>query len=1168
MQFKNPKTNTYVQVKADETNVQRYFEEMVKKGYGFVKYSPDGEQGRVGKVYNGVYSVPAVGRAMGGAIPGYADGGSYAPGTGGYIRGRGTPTSDSILLPTGNGGLIRASDTEFMQPASSVSYYGADFMEDLRARRIPKEIISAAMGGAIPGYARAGRVLAASHMASTLFNTETKDFRNKPGVTSANSPFLFDAETHKQNNQLIRDNYKAYEDGKLRPYSPVELADRSKMQKSEMRSFMQGRYLPGTVEAATAEAIASMYKDRSTEFIREHLNEAIASRLPYYNLSPAVGRSAKMLAAGGRTEDFIRHVLGISDPSIPVPGKAMGGAIPGYFDGGSIFSKIMKSAISPFGAAGFGLDILSKIDTYRKNKDLNKWVETSGDGAKWMEKKTVNPNAKAIYVYDMANRYDTKHRTPLVNQALKYLTGQTGVQFKRATFGMRNNPEVVKLNWADPQNLIDQGAAGSSVPGSRVVDLISPMGLNAFTLGRQGGQNTVAHEILHSLDIGDYSDNTPDSMFDGHAKNPFNLMFPSVGLTSTFVSKADTESLRYLTDFYNFQDKPIGKAMGGAIPGYHKGGPVGHRHKFGNPSPAPSQGTWWDKLQSEAMYAPNGMLDPVGMTAFGVLDSIKSTGAVLLDSLSNGLFPARQRDRATAAETTLVAQALRLSGDNTSFPSPFAALGAGPGLQKGLDIASIAAAIIPFGSSARTTQQTAANLRAFPNARPVAVAGGAKTTVASPASPATTSALSPMNSEGKYFSPPKGVPIALNPDYITALARAGLKPPTIIGGGSHARRGVTSYLNSLYEGLAAASRLDLLPTPKTIKFNKNDGEFIGGEANLIQMHQAIGDRNPAWLQYKETGIFPSETGKTTGPLGTTFFHELGHAWDLSSPGGGRSLDLFKANYSGTIDPTKRRLTRSQSDFYSGIIEGTADDYLAQIFPYLQGRLRPEVLDNIEKTFTGRTYMATHGKLTVADILAPGGAYLKKDGKVNPDRIHQVNSDFLNGYLYSRPDIDPAQKAALEATLAVLRKFYISRETIDNNKEGMFGYGSKLTMEEMLTDRLTKAYEYALANGLAMGGSVPKFHNGGQVNTKFAGGETMALLKDKEMVFTQDQMTALGSIASTSNQSVPTSITYAPVINAAPGMDENMLANLVMVKLGTATDIRYKANGSSGMRVIK
>ena len=64
------------------------------------------------------------------------------------------------------------------------------------------------------------------------------------------------------------------------------------------------------------------------------------------------------------------------------------------------------------------------------------------------------------------------------------------------------------------------------------------------------------------------------------------------------------------------------------------------------------------------------------------------------------------------------------------------------------------------------------------------------------------------------------------------------------------------------------------------------------------------------------------------------------------------------------------------------------------------------------------------------------------------------------------------------------------------------------------------------------------------------------------------LSTLGSMGSTQNSMVPTSITYAPVINAAPGMDEEMLANLVMVKLGTATNIRYKANGSSGMRVIK
>jgi TP901 family phage tail tape measure protein len=158
MQFKNPKKNTYVQIKADETNVERLFGEMVAKGYGFVKYMPGGEQGRVGTVYTGTSGVPIVGRAMGGAIPQYADGGSYAPGMGGYIKGRGTPTSDSILLPTGNGGLIRASDTEFMQPASAVSYYGTDFMEDIRARRIPKDIISAAMGGKVPGYPMGGLI--------------------------------------------------------------------------------------------------------------------------------------------------------------------------------------------------------------------------------------------------------------------------------------------------------------------------------------------------------------------------------------------------------------------------------------------------------------------------------------------------------------------------------------------------------------------------------------------------------------------------------------------------------------------------------------------------------------------------------------------------------------------------------------------------------------------------------------------------------------------------------------------------------------------------------------------------------------------------------------------------------------------------------------------------
>jgi hypothetical protein len=180
-----------------------------------------------------------------------------------------------------------------------------------------------------------------------------------------------------------------------------------------------------------------------------------------------------------------------------------------------------------------------------------------------MEKKTLNPNAETIYVYDMANRYDSKDRSPIVNQALQYLTGQTGVKFKRATFGMRNDAEVIKLNWADSNRLAEQGAAGDSVPGSREVNLISPRGLNLATQNRGGGTRTIAHEILHSLNIGDYyapngiSEDT--SSFFGHAKNPFNLMFPMGGMTPAFISKSDTEQLRNLVDYYNYETKPIPK---------------------------------------------------------------------------------------------------------------------------------------------------------------------------------------------------------------------------------------------------------------------------------------------------------------------------------------------------------------------------------------------------------------------------------------------------------------------------------------------------------------------------------------------------------------------------------------------------------------------------------
>ena len=1251
MQFKNPKKNTYVQIKADESSVQRYFGEMIEKGYGFVKYMPGGEKGRVGTVYNNAYDAPTVGKAMGGAIPGYADGGSYAPGMGGYIRGRGTPTSDSILLPTGNGGLIRASDTEFMQPASSVSYYGTDFMEDIRARRIPREIVSAAMGGAIPGYKDGGSVkdgwlqkwsksvsgsplaemlgtaqllrlisgqglkgdnLGASMVplsllgsglgAKTLGNlgkyayaipNKINQVRNqakvnamiKGGMWHGSQPIGFRGEEYLQGSNILEhaqtsDPYygmgffgtssKSEADLYASGYNSTNNWGASYGSMNQIVGAPRGKYIDFTRGTNSLRwqdyALAKALGVKKNGYLGDYMPENLGDIMSGEGMTGAIMKRINAGRVPGDMQDA--KWLAWNNPAGVITKEkfAMGGAIPGYFDGGSVFSKIINAVTNPLGASmGIGLDLLSKMDTYRKNKDLNKWVEVSGDGAKWMEKKTVNPNAKAIYVYDMANRYDSKHRKPIVDQALEYLTGQTGVQFKRATFGMRNNPEVVKLNWADPQHLIDQGAAGSSVPGSRVVDLISPMGLNAFTLGRQGGQNTVAHEILHSLDIGDYSDNTPDSMFDGHAKNPFNLMFPSVGLASTFVSKADTESLRYLTDFYNFQDKPIGKAMGGAIPGYHKGGPVGHKHKFGNPSPAPSQGSWWDKLGSKMMYGSDGILKPTGMLTFGAMDAIKSLGAVALGSAVPA-FPARERDIASAAETTFVAPVSRLFGSER-FPNPWGKSGMGmsSGWAKGMDIATVLSAIIPFGFAARTSQQTAAN---------AALGSVAKT---APKIKIPT----PMKTEyfdgdfddadtGRVGVMPhtKGSPVEFDPLYLEHLATIGKKPFVMTGGGSSARRGTIKSMNLLYQALAESGRLDLLPTPKTFKFTKSGGHY-SSQIEEIQMHLNIGSRNPDFLNL-DSPTYLTHGGKevkktASGPTLPTFIHEMGHAWDLGRDGGGRSASIFRERFSGK-DPQSMYMSRSQIDAYSGIKEGTADWYIHEIFPLLKDKLPKPYVDQLLERL-GRSYKTGPGVIRVRDILEPGGRYLKEDGKVPEGRTHQATSHFLSGYLDSNTHLKPEVRSALERTLKLLQEFSVSRDMLDNNRE-VFGYGPEMSMRDMLSDRLMKAFEYADKHGLAMGGSIPKFHNGGQVNTKFAGGETLALLKDKEVVFTQDQMTALSSMTSAPNQSVPTSITYAPVINAAPGMDEEMLANLVMVKLGTATDIRYKANGSSGMRVIK
>jgi hypothetical protein len=102
---------------------------------------------------------------------------------------------------------------------------------------------------------------------------------------------------------------------------------------------------------------------------------------------------------------------------------------------------------------------------------------------------------------------------------------------------------------------------------------------------------------------------------------------------------------------------------------------------------------------------------------------------------------------------------------------------------------------------------------------------------------------------------------------------------------------------------------------------------------------------------------------------------------------------------------------------------------------------------------------------------------------------------------------------------------------------------------------------ALGGLISMGTlSIPKFHDGGQVHTQFAGGETMALLKDKEHVLTPQQWDILNSRNSSGGDRI---YQIAPVINASEGMDVQALADIATRKtLDAIKTIQYNERRTS------
>jgi hypothetical protein len=70
--------------------------------------------------------------------------------SGGYLRGPGTGTSDSILALLGRG-LIRVSNGEFIQQARAVRHYGVDVMHAINSLQIPKDLFSNLRGFSFGG---------------------------------------------------------------------------------------------------------------------------------------------------------------------------------------------------------------------------------------------------------------------------------------------------------------------------------------------------------------------------------------------------------------------------------------------------------------------------------------------------------------------------------------------------------------------------------------------------------------------------------------------------------------------------------------------------------------------------------------------------------------------------------------------------------------------------------------------------------------------------------------------------------------------------------------------------------------------------------------------------------------------------------------------------------
>ena len=1070
--------------------------------------------------------------AMGGAVPKYADGGSYAPGVGGYIRGRGTPTSDSILLPTGNGGLIRASDTEFMQPASSVSYYGTGFMEDIRARRIPREIVSAAMGGAIPGYANAGAV--------------------KPNPSAAN----------------------------IRKY--MSLRDSINDPRTHITRSVKG----DNVRRMVAENVASKYYEPGSKqydsavYMYENNNWAAKGYDEYWSAYQSEVNS--QVLDRSKTLSRMKSHMGIKDgdytgisgflAGLGLPVRAMGGAIPGYHKGGPVGHKHYNPALAssnttrPYGpyvptlptskfnipvsasstasmfspATGIAADPRFIAD---KEESNNFWTALGAYGNILLTPFTPSaaPDANKQSGYSQRLREAYEKTIRIMHNV--YAPSHVGTFLMKPTMDAMVNIGAGDSKWNDyttiGSNFLGYGLLKAA--GTAAISGIKSTfaGAKAATTGAKAATTKVP-KIPGGIATKSISALTPEAKAFAMADIDAQAIAAIKSADLSMLSVAD-EGFSFVPSRANYGLEVL---------------------KSGDPERiAISPDVIWELVQSQReafLRAKYPKLDLSDVKTFNGVYAQEFYGMGKDDIIR--IFKGGYGESHNASWRTGPDQMGTYFSTNPYVAAEYARFKSRVPTGQELPM---------FSMDVPVSQLT----RPFGEGASIAGAQGSLEFPQMMYGP-DLAAQTPK----PYNLPSQVYGLMSHPGNPTSGGRYWPYQDGLFGGNA-AQFAVPEAAHPITEKFGLSSILSRLLKPSEMGYGselwtkkqiQDIMELAGksGGLNDPTMGGAAIKRTPPWKEVNFAGMYSGLKHQITLPWRTqsdTVVHEGMHALDTTKYHWSYD-DLFKYLHSvGRSDEANNLF-----GFYQR--HTTPEDSPGALYSGIEGRLRSSDF-SLYARFRGfmegnaedRTHVVGKKLLEQGDeegALRIGTPYAKGQSYYNT-LASLLQGSMDKGYEFYR------HPSFIEGLLAVSHNMpKHTREKWEIWKEWLVSYGIDGSRSIDDITATAKLLQEALANGWAMGGSIPKFHNGGQVNTKFAGGETMALLKDKEMVFTQDQMTALGSIASVPNQSVPTSITYAPVINAAPGMDENMLANLVMVKLGTATDIRYKANGSSGMRVIK